>query len=87
MSALTGHVRYAFNPRQGASSNGGYHIVLDQPLSAGRLSREAGDALCKRAAAFWGLERGNPDQQPTCTSCLKRAERYGVTVSPKGVAA
>lgn len=74
------HVCYAFSPRQGPWTTGGYHLVLDQPLRAARLEREQDDALCKPQAKFWGLERGNPRQQPTCPTCLERAVRYGITV-------
>jgi hypothetical protein len=48
---ITAHVRYAYQLRQGARSNGGDHIVLDAPLRSARLRREAGDALCNPRAA------------------------------------
>lgn len=81
MSHLTGHVRYAFNRRQGASSNGSYHLVLDQPLHTGRLNREKGDALCKPASKFWGLDRGSDQATVNCPICLQRAERHDITVT------
>ncbi|MFJ1827381.1 hypothetical protein [Streptomyces sp. NPDC088178] len=74
------HVQYAFNPYQGASSNGAYHLILDQPLHAARLHRNAGDALCKPRSKFWGLERGNDRQTATCSVCLERAARYSIAV-------
>lgn len=76
----TAHVEYAYNPRQGARTRGGYHLILDQPLTAGRLTRETGDALCKPADQFWGLEPGNPHAQPSCPTCLHRAGLYGITL-------
>jgi hypothetical protein len=80
VSNLTGHIRYAFNRRQGASSNGNYHLVLDQPLHAGRLNREKGDALCKPRTKFWGLDQGSAQAVVDCPVCLKRARQHGVTV-------
>lgn len=80
MTGLTCHVRYAFNRRQGAASNGKYHLVLDQPLNTFRLNREAGDALCRPISKFWGLERGSTQAAADCPICLRRAEQYGVTV-------
>lgn len=79
MSLPTAHVRYAFNPRQGAMSNGAEHAVLDQPLHAGQLHRKAGDALCKPRGRFWGLEPCRAERV-TCTRCLALAERHAVTV-------
>ena len=54
----TATVRYAFSPRQGASSGGQYHAVISEPIAAGRYARKAGDALCRPRRAFWGLELG-----------------------------
>ena len=76
----TAHVAYAFSPRQGARSGGRYHLVLDQPLTTGRLTRQTGDALCKPADQFWDLEPGNRDAQPSCPTCLHRAGLYGITL-------
>jgi hypothetical protein len=76
----TAHVRYAFTRRQGASSNGGYHLVLDQPLNAGRLQRKAGDALCKPRSKFWGLDVGSATADASCPTCLRRADQYDITV-------
>lgn len=76
----TVHVRYAFNRREGAQSNGTYHAVLDQPLHAGRLHRDAGDALCRPRNKFWGLERSSAGQPVTCRRCLELAQRLN-TVS------
>ena len=80
MANLTGHVRYAFNRRQGGAYNGKYHLVLNRPLSAGRLTRRAGDALCKPSNKFWGLEKGSEYAAVDCPTCLQRAERYSIQV-------
>lgn len=65
-------VAYAYTPRQGPSSNGTYHLVVQAPLQAGRLRREPGDALCKPARRFWGLDGGRTeadfDSRP-CATC------------------
>lgn len=82
---VTCHIRYAFNRRQGPSSNGKYHLILDQPLHTPRLNRGAGDALCRPASKFWGLERGSAQAAADCPICLQRAERYGVTVTTPAV--
>ena len=76
----TAHTEYAFNPRQGAMSNGSYHAILDQPLHVGRLRREAGDPLCKPARKFWGLNPGNRKGGVNCARCLSLMQRYGVSV-------
>lgn len=80
---ITAHVEYAFQPREGARSAGGYHAILDQPLTAGRLVRERGDALCRPRRKFWGLAPGNDTGQPTCPPCKDRVARYGVTMQER----
>ena len=80
--AVTAHVEYAYNPRQGAMSNGSHHAVLDQPLHAGRLHREAGDALCKPARRFWGLEVGHDLANVDCRRCVEMLARHNVTIRP-----
>jgi len=76
----TAHVVYAFSRREGARSNGGYHLRLDEPLNAGRLRRSQGDALCDPRRDWWGLER-RPNAEATCPRCLGLAARYGVVVN------
>lgn len=77
------HVRTAFHLRQGPNMNNGEHAVLDQPLNAGRLVREQGDALCKPQAKFWGLYE-EPDRKVSCPRCLAMAERHGIVIrTPK----
>lgn len=79
-AVLSAHVLYAFNPRQGPSSNGSYHLILDQPLDAGRLHRKTGDALCKPRSKFWGLEQGDNRARANCPACLRLADRYGIAI-------
>lgn len=83
MTAITAHVRYAFHPRQGARSRGGYHAILDGPLNVGRLHRVAGDALCKPRGRFWGLYEGNPSPVD-CVRCVALMERHGVVAREEG---
>lgn len=69
---------YAYNPHEHATSNGGMHIVTREDFKIRRLKRERGDALCKRARDFWGLDGREPGERlPTCKTCLDRAARYG----------
>jgi hypothetical protein len=74
---LTARPSYAYTRRQGAWSFAHTHAVLDQDLNAGRFKRTKGDALCRPAEKFWGLEpittRG-----VSCPKCKELAERYGV---------
>ena len=77
----TAHVRYAYSPRQGANSRGGYHLLMNAPLNSGRLRRERGDVLCEPNRDFWGLEP-RPEAAANCTACVRLAERHGVTVVP-----
>ena len=48
--------------------------MVEEELRAGRLAREAGDALCKPAGAFWGLTQLS-ERPATCLRCLEIAER------------
>lgn len=77
---LTAHAGYAYQPRQGARSVSHSHAVLDQPLKAGRLVRDTGDALCRPRRDFWGLESVKDEHSVTCPRCVARAERYGVVL-------
>ncbi|MFH8805264.1 hypothetical protein ACH4F6_37940 [Streptomyces sp. NPDC017936] len=74
----TAHVRYAYSPRQGANSRGGYHLVLNAPLNSGRLRRDVGDVLCQPNRDFWGLEP-RPEVTADCAACVRLAERHGIT--------
>jgi hypothetical protein len=78
-AALTAHPEYAYTRRQGAWSFAHTHAVLDQDLSTARFKRTQGDALCRPARSFWGLE---PAQRPvSCPRCVELAGRYGVTLT------
>lgn len=77
---LTAHVGYAYSPRQGARSVSRNHAILDQPLNAGRFTRDEGDALCRPRRKFWGLESSLHEKAVTCPNCKSRATRYGVTL-------
>jgi hypothetical protein len=82
---ITAHPEYAYRPRPGdRTSPGSNHAVLDQPLNRARFRRQAGDALCKPAAKFWGLYDDGPHQAPVdCQRCLATARRHGVTLRPR----
>lgn len=66
-------VAYAYNPGQGAWSNGRNHLIVVADLDVGRLHRKAGDPLCRPARKFWGLQAREPeafDQNP-CKRCAE----------------
>lgn len=70
-----GHgVAYAYNPGQGPSSNGAYHLVAKAPIQSGRLRRAPGDALCKPARRFWGLDGGRTEADFNSRPCARCAE-------------
>lgn len=75
-------IAYAYSPRHGAVSTGAEHLVLKQDLSAGRLKRKRGDALCKPADKFWGLEvfpdQENRTRQWLCKRCAELAEKLDI---------
>ena len=59
------------------SYSGGAHLIVTKDLQVGRLRREVGDALCKSAAKFWGLEP-EPERDiagVTCKRCRAVAAR------------
>lgn len=64
----------ARSPRDRGMAHGAVHLVTDRAISAGRLRRAPGDALCKPARAFWELsgERSGP---ATCKRCIEIAGR------------
>ena len=53
---------------------GADHIVLEEEIAIGRLKREKGDALCKKAAKFNGNLWVDPHSESvvTCKACLKK---------------
>lgn len=71
------HVEGAYNPSDRGSNAGGEHIVLDEPLRAGRLVRSAGDPLCKPRGKFWGLT-GPVVRTANCHHCIRQALRLGM---------
>ncbi|WP_231905027.1 MULTISPECIES: hypothetical protein [Streptomycetaceae] len=77
---LTAHVRHASKPRQGDVFSGGYHLVLNQPVTVDRFRRDTGEALCKPRDRFSDLAL-TPDAAVTCRVCRDRAARYGITIS------
>ena len=80
MTLLT--VGHAYVPRQTARAVGANHAVLTAPLTVGRLVRQAGDALCKPASNFWGLEqhRSFEKQGVDCQRCREIAARHQLTL-------
>lgn len=80
MATLT--VGYAYSPRQTATPIGAYHLVTLERLEAGRITRDAGDALCKPARRFWGLER-HPSFEKNgadCKRCREIAARLNLSL-------
>jgi|GEM_PF-5179712 len=74
---LQWHVEGAYNPSDRGSNAGGEHIVLDEPLHAGRLVRSVGDPLCKPRGKFWGLT-GLRERPANCHHCIRQALRLGM---------
>jgi hypothetical protein len=77
-SRVPTHVEHAFTPRETGGYGGRDHIVVEQPLTAGRIRRAAGDALCKPAVKFWGLQRSSGTRPASCARCIALAERLGL---------
>lgn len=76
---------YAYSPHENVGSGGTSHIIVDEPLQAGRLIRKPGDALCKPAARFWGLDM-RPGRPAECLRCLEIAERLTNSATHAGTA-
>jgi hypothetical protein len=70
-------IAHAYTPNERGHYGGSEHVVVAGDLRFGRLLRSAGDALCRPARRFWGLQdypRGH--QAPaTCTRCIDVATR------------
>lgn len=65
--------------------SGGAHLIVTSDMTRGRLVRQAGDALCKPAARFWGLEP-EPERSlktVSCKRCKEIAERLGLLADPQ----
>lgn len=73
-------VAYAYNPGQGAMSNGCNHLLTVADLDAGRLHRKAGDPLCRPARNFWGLDGRAPEsfEENPCRRCSEIRARLKV---------
>lgn len=72
-------VAYAYLGRMQRGSNdhqGGLHITTKAPFTVGRLVRKPGDALCKPAARFWGLDGGRAGlAYAHCVTCADKVEQ------------
>jgi hypothetical protein len=81
---------YAAPARQGPMNASAYHVVVTEPLPAGRLHREPGDALCRRASRFscldtsYGEVRRQEGKAFNCKRCLEIAERLGIDLTQGG---
>ena len=69
------HIEHAYTPRETGSYGGRDHVVVEEEVRIGRIRRNRGDALCKTRWAFWGLNRGGEDHEPSCVRCIEIAER------------
>lgn len=70
------HIAHAYTAQETGSYGGADHIVVDEPIRIGRLSREPGDALSRPKAKFWGLhEVFEKDRLPTSVADIRIAER------------
>ena len=65
MAASTPKARYG----------GADHIVVDEPVRLGRLSRAPGDALSRARKRFWGLSPVEEGRLPSSLADIKIAER------------
>lgn len=76
-------VAYAYNPGQGASSNGTNHLLTVADLDVGRLHRKADDPLCRPARKFWGLDGRAPEsfEENPCRRCSEIRARLRVRAS------
>ncbi len=51
-------VAYAYSRRENVGSTGKYHLITTEHIERHPLFRRPGDALCKPARKFWGLDDG-----------------------------
>jgi len=77
------HVAHAYTAQETATYGGADHIVVDEPIHIGRLSREPGDALSRPARKFLALYAVEEGRLPTSVADIKIAERL-VTSPPSG---
>jgi hypothetical protein len=69
------HVEHAYTPRETATYGGADHIIVEDPVQIGRLSREPGDALSRPRRKFWGLAGVEEGRLPTSLADIAIAER------------
>lgn len=74
------HVEYAYET---AMYGGANHIVVDEPIHIGRLSRAPGDALSRPRIRFWGLSPVEDGRLPSSLADIKIAERLVAKISLK----
>lgn len=67
----------AYHPRDRGSAAGRDHAILLDPFVYGQLRRSAGDALCRPAKQFWGLQdvTSSPRRLVSCVPCLEKIGR------------
>jgi hypothetical protein len=73
------HVAHAYTARETATYGGADHVVVDEPVRVGRLSREPGDALSRPRRKFWGLHEVEAHRLPTSLADIRIAERIVAT--------
>jgi hypothetical protein len=74
------YIAHAYTAQETGSYGGADHIVVDEPIRIGRLSREPGDALSRPSRKFWGLHKVvENDRLPTSLADIKIAERIVAT--------
>lgn len=86
MPVVRWHVEGTYNPSDRGNSKTGNHMVLDEPLRAGRLVRSKGDPLCAPAKKFWGLTGPvavREDRSVSCHKCVKHGLRLGLDFGAK----
>lgn len=70
------HVEHAYTPRETGSYGGADHVVVDEPVRVGRVTREPGDTLARARKKFWGLSKVvEDDRLPSSQADIEIAER------------
>ena len=75
------HVAHAYTAQETATYGGADHVVVDEPIRIGRLSREPGDALSRPARKFLALYAVEEGRLPTSLADIKIAERIVASAS------
>ena len=77
------HIEHAYTPRETGSYGGADHIVIDEEVRAGRITRQPGDTLARARSKFWGLSPVfEKDRLPSAIADIRLAERI-VAALPK----